>query len=195
MKQTFLLTRLDQLRALSDPLRLRLVEALVVRDASVAELAKAVRVPPTRLYHHIDLLLEAGLIEVVERVRRGGAEERRFRAAARSYSLDGSLLALGEGTDASTKGLLELGRSVLGGALAELGHGLESGRVDPGTKGKGLVLESRLLVLSPAGFERLAKELPAWIDAFAKRHRSSDGAPIRLALGAFPASSGEEEDD
>jgi len=186
VRQTFVLTRLDQLRALSDPLRLRLVEALVVRDASVAELAKVVRVPPTRLCHHVDLLLESGLIEVVERVRRGGAEERRFRAVGRTYTLDGSLLALGA-ADGASQGFLGLARSVLGGALEELQEAFDSGSVEPGEQGRGLVLENRVLLLTPAGYARLAKELPAWLDAFAKRYRSASGAPIRLALGAFPA--------
>jgi len=185
MRQTLVLTRLDQLRALGDPLRLRLIETLAQRDASVAELARAVRVPVTRLYHHVDLLLEAGLIEVVGRVRRRGAEQRRFRAVARSFTLDRGLLT--PTGDARATGEVEaLVRGVLGGALEELGGGLADGRIDPRVKGHGLVLEDHTLRLSAAGFARLAKELPAWLDGFAKRHRAAKGASFRVVLAVYP---------
>jgi DNA-binding transcriptional ArsR family regulator len=83
MQDHQVLARLDQVRALADPLRLRLVEALVANELPVAGMARAVGAPVTRLYHHVDLLLGAGVIEVTRLVRRRGAEERFYRATAR----------------------------------------------------------------------------------------------------------------
>src|SRR5690242_8942448 len=55
----------ETLRAIADPLRIAMLEAMLTRaeDAwSVKELAAVLGVPQTRLYHHIELLLERDLI-------------------------------------------------------------------------------------------------------------------------------------
>ena len=190
MRDRLILSRLDQVRALADPLRLRLVEALVAGERSVAELARAVRTPVTRLYHHIDLLLEAGLIEVTRRMPRRGAEERYYRAVAGEYRMDGSLLDMDSGRAGTAESLVRLSRSVLGGALEELSEGIREGRVVPGKRGKGVVLQEQHLTLSAEGFEALARELPAWFAAFAKAHGAPRGQRYRIAIAAFPSKTG-----
>src|SRR5262245_46354904 len=65
-----LVADVETLKALSDPLRLRIIERMVTRidePWTVKELAAELGVPPTRLYHHVDLLLERELIRPVER--------------------------------------------------------------------------------------------------------------------------------
>jgi len=54
---------------------------------SAAELAAELDVPVTRLYHHLNVLESAGMIEVVAVRRVGSAQERRYRAVARSFRL------------------------------------------------------------------------------------------------------------
>ena len=56
---------IESLRAISDPTRLRILETMVQRQDpawSVKELAAEIGVPQTRLYHHVELLLERDLI-------------------------------------------------------------------------------------------------------------------------------------
>jgi DNA-binding transcriptional ArsR family regulator len=187
MQDRLVLSRLDQIRALADPLRLRLVAALVPAERSVAGLARLVGAPATRLYHHVELLLAAGLIEERRRVPRRGVEERFYRASARRYTLDGSLLELSPGRDRSLDGLADLARSVLGGALESLTAGLREGRVVPTRRGTGMVLEDRVLRLGADGFAALARELPAWLDEFARRHGRPRGRGYQVAIAAFPA--------
>jgi DNA-binding transcriptional ArsR family regulator len=189
MKTKLVLTSLDQLRAFADPLRIRLIEELTANELPVAGLARALGVPVTRLYHHVDLLLQAGLIEVARQVRRRGIEERIFRAAARRYQLDGDLLGIGPGRAHSGESMLSLARSVLGGALDDLIEGINTGRVRPSMRGRGLLLEGRRVKLSADGFETLAQELPKWIESFLARHRTTGTGEweYRIALAAFPA--------
>ncbi|HET9014932.1 MAG TPA: winged helix-turn-helix domain-containing protein [Thermomicrobiaceae bacterium] len=69
-------------RALADPLRLRLLDALWLRSRSVKELARWVELPPDRLYYHLRQLERARLIEVVEyRKLPGGKVERVYGIA------------------------------------------------------------------------------------------------------------------
>ena len=183
----FTLSRLEQVRALADPLRLRLVDALVARELPVAGLAKALDAPATRLYHHVDLLHEAGLIEITRRVKRRGGEERYYRAVARHYRLDDSLLSFASADGRSTEELVGVARSVLGSALEELIEGLRTGRVAPGKPGQSMMLEDRHMRLTAEGRVARSKELSSWLDDFARRYGSPRGGAYRLALAAFPA--------
>ncbi|MGW2278595.1 ArsR/SmtB family transcription factor [Streptomyces sp. NPDC001770] len=53
-------------KALADPLRIRLLEALWQRPQSARELADGADLPADRLYYHLDRLERAGLIEIAE---------------------------------------------------------------------------------------------------------------------------------
>lgn len=53
-------------KALADPLRIRLLEALWEMPQSVRELAERAGTPADRLYYHLGQLERAGLIEVAE---------------------------------------------------------------------------------------------------------------------------------
>ncbi|QBD76463.1 ArsR family transcriptional regulator [Ktedonosporobacter rubrisoli] len=67
-------------RALADPLRIRLLEALWERPQSAKELAEWTGVPSDRLYYHLTQLEEAKLIEIAEYRRlSGGKVERIYR--------------------------------------------------------------------------------------------------------------------
>ena len=69
-------------RALADPLRIRLLEALWFSPRSVKELAEAVELPPDRLYYHLRQLEQAAVIEVTGyRPLPGGKVERLYRRA------------------------------------------------------------------------------------------------------------------
>lgn len=69
-------------RALADPLRLRLLEALWGRPQSAKELAQWANMPPDRIYYHLAQLEQAGLIEIAEyRSLPGGKVERVYRPA------------------------------------------------------------------------------------------------------------------
>ena len=88
----------------------------------------------------------------------------------------------------SVEDLIKLGRSVLGTALDQLIAEIREGAVRPGTAGKELMLQDRTLLLSPAGMAALAKELPVFLDEFAKRHKPARGRlQYRLVLAAFPS--------
>jgi DNA-binding transcriptional ArsR family regulator len=67
-------------RALGDPLRIRLFEALWQGPRSAKELSAEVGLPPDRLYYHLRQLQQAGIVEVAEyRPLPGGKVERVYR--------------------------------------------------------------------------------------------------------------------
>jgi DNA-binding transcriptional ArsR family regulator len=69
-------------RALGDPLRIRLFQALWHGPRTAKELSAAVGLPPDRLYYHLRQLQRAGIVEVGEyRPLPGGKVERVYRRA------------------------------------------------------------------------------------------------------------------
>src|SRR3954454_7526125 len=86
----------ETLRALGDPTRVRILETMVQRQDppwSVKELAAALGVPQTRLYHHVEQLLAHDLVRAVERRVVSGIIETRYRVTALSVQLDRRMFA------------------------------------------------------------------------------------------------------
>jgi len=79
------------LKALADPLRLRLGLLLLDEAHTVKELAAALDAPPTRLYYHVRILEQHGLIEVVDRRMVSGIEERRYQAVIDNWNIGDDL--------------------------------------------------------------------------------------------------------
>ena len=81
------LTRADQVRALAHPLRTTILGLLTERAASVAELAQAVGRPRGTVAHHVAVLHDAGLLQVVRTRRVRAVEERFYGRAARTVTI------------------------------------------------------------------------------------------------------------
>jgi DNA-binding transcriptional ArsR family regulator len=69
-------------KALSHPLRARILEQLERQTASPSDLAEQLAAPLGNVSYHVRILAEAGLIELVRTTRRRGATEHHYRAAA-----------------------------------------------------------------------------------------------------------------
>jgi DNA-binding transcriptional ArsR family regulator len=74
-----------QLRALADPLRGTILDLLLERAATVAELAGAVGRPKSTVAHHVNVLLEAGMLRVVRTRRVRAIDERYYGRTARVF--------------------------------------------------------------------------------------------------------------
>jgi DNA-binding transcriptional ArsR family regulator len=116
-----------QLRLVADPLREHIVQSLVDEAKTVAHLAAELGCAPTRLYHHVQRLLEAGLITIEREQPVRGVTEKFYRSAARVMRLDRKAFAAkgGEGLEAIVSYVLDQSR-------AELEAAARRGRIDPG---------------------------------------------------------------
>jgi DNA-binding transcriptional ArsR family regulator len=74
-----------QLRAIADPLRATILDLLLERAATVAELAGAVQRPKSTVAHHVNVLLEADMLRVVRTRRVRAIDERYYGRTARVF--------------------------------------------------------------------------------------------------------------
>lgn len=86
-----LIERVDELRVLADPTRLRIFEALREAPASARGLARRFGLKPTALYRDFARLEKAGLIELAEECKRRGVTERLYQPAAERLRVDRKL--------------------------------------------------------------------------------------------------------
>ncbi len=100
--ETFLIETPGQLKALAEPLRQSLLEQFCV-PATIKQAAGKLGVPVTRLYHHVDQLLGAGLIRVAREEKRRAVNERFFQTVARRFVVSPSAFG-GDGSRADERG-------------------------------------------------------------------------------------------
>jgi DNA-binding transcriptional ArsR family regulator len=108
------------LRAVADPLRLRMALLMIDEARTVKELAAELGVPATRLYYHVRILEENGLVEVTERRMVSGIEERRYRTIAERLNVSADV----EPSDIEASGVLA---ALLGAVRAEMEVALYDG--------------------------------------------------------------------
>ena len=78
-------TKPAELRAMADPLRSTILDLLLERAATVTELAAAVGRPKSTVAHHVNVLVDAGLLKVVRTRRVRAIEERFYGRTARAF--------------------------------------------------------------------------------------------------------------
>ena len=79
------ITAPTQLRAIANPLRNTLLDLLLERAATVAELAVAVGRPRGTVAYHVNVLVDAGLLRIVRTRRVRAVDERYYGRTARMF--------------------------------------------------------------------------------------------------------------
>ena len=118
----------ETLKALSDPVRLRILETMVTAADeawTVKRLAKALDTNPTKLYHHINILEEREFIRVAGTRVVSGIIETSYRIAQLSLRLDRALLS-GAGADVRSS-VHDVLAVVFDSVRDEIERGLSSG--------------------------------------------------------------------
>jgi DNA-binding transcriptional ArsR family regulator len=90
------LTRPSQVKAIGQPLRTTILGLLHERAATVSELAAALKRPKSTVAHHVKVLAEAGLVQVVRTRRVRAIEERFYGRTARMFYVSVERRAHGE---------------------------------------------------------------------------------------------------
>lgn len=140
-----------EMRALGSPLRLELFQRIAAGTDTATTLAAAMALPVTRLYHHLRLLTEAGLIEIAAETKKRGTIERSYRPANTGLQLDPIAVAGKDGTGGP-------GAAPVRAALRMAEAGLVAMASNPELSTYGL-LEQELVRLTPRTARRFRERL------------------------------------
>lgn len=146
MHDQYVIGSFEELKAVSDPLRSRILAVLSRGAMTTLQVARELGEKPTRLYHHVDILERAGLIRLVREQPKRGTVERYFEPVARVFVIDRDLLnasgeAPGPGEAGTTQALVD---GVLRQTMDELRQRISRG--DLPLHGPGRMRMARLLV-------------------------------------------------
>jgi DNA-binding transcriptional ArsR family regulator len=180
------ITDVEQLKVIGDPLRLRLIETMAEdpgRGWTAKELAEELGTKQTKLYHHLGLLEQHGFIRVGETRVVSGILEKRYQATAHGFHVDRALLT-GAGAENAVSVAID---AIFDKARTEILVGLRAGSInfdpeDPKRKRMGLWASHARL--SPASVKRVMRliEKLAEIDT----NQDPGGAEYGLIVGFYP---------
>jgi DNA-binding transcriptional ArsR family regulator len=174
----------ETLEMLADPTRVEMIERLF-DPASVTELAEAMEMPRTRLYHHVRLLEEAGMITVVQTRQRGAIPEKVYQATAKSYQPSDRLLAESPPRQVATV----MVDSLLPWTRADIIRSVAEGRVEFGKRvehRKRAILARHVVALSAERRHEFITELAGLLDRY--RDDDPDGEPVAATILVYPSS-------
>jgi DNA-binding transcriptional ArsR family regulator len=177
---------LETLKAIADPTRAAILE-LLAEPRSVTQLAAALEVPRTRLYHHIELLRSKGLIEQVAERRVGALTESLYAPTAEVFRPSARLL---RGRDAHRR-VEALTTLLFDTTKSDLGRSLASGELRLGeSEGVRRAGVGRSIAhLTPEQAAEFIAELDALVARFDEAHASAEDArPFALVWALYPSS-------
>lgn len=91
MADEYIISSLDQAKALFDELRLRMINGLGSEMMTTKQLAGKLVEKPTKLYHHMDVLEKNGLVRVVETRIKSGIVEKYYQVVAKRFRVAADL--------------------------------------------------------------------------------------------------------
>ena len=163
----------EAIKALADPLRLRLLTLLMgdhERSWTVKEIAAELEQSVTKLYHHVNVLEQVGLIRDVETRLVSGIVEHRYASGQRGLEFDDALYRSSDTRDASLANLSYMLDEVRDAVVSYL----SSETADP----ERVMIAKARLRLTPDEAEELRSSIDELVEQFrSKRPRQRSAGP------------------
>lgn len=88
MRDVYYYESIEQVQAIAEPTRWRILDLLVQRPMTGAQLARALGIPRTRAHYHLKVLEKVGLIELDAEQIHQGIVEKYYQAIAKQFRTD-----------------------------------------------------------------------------------------------------------
>lgn len=191
MKPIHTLTEIEQIKALADPLRLRILETLCSEGAmTTKQVAGLLGEKVTRLYHHVDILERVGIIRLVRTKQNRGTLEKYYEAVAKTFAVDKNLFGLATGDDVASGELGTVFTTALQTTMKEIRESLRRRRdVDI----EDLVLARVLVQATPEEIASMQKKLRKILKDAADAQPKEGAVKYGLTLAFYPIESADRK--
>ncbi len=180
--EVFTITKIETLKAVSTPFRQNLMRLMAESPRTVKDMARELEMPPSRLYYHINQLLEHGIIRVVKTQIVSGIVEKHYQLSARAFRVDRSLLA--PGSDLEKASLEAVLASTLDVTEKEIRRGVDAGVIDMRKKAPqpgATFIGHALITLSPEQYSDFLQRLFDLYLEFEKMSTAPTADEVQLA--------------
>jgi DNA-binding transcriptional ArsR family regulator len=174
--ETMNLPTLEAVRVISDSQRHRIYSQLITAEMTAGDLSAALGLSRTRLYYHLKLLLDHGLIRIVSERPVNGIAEKMYRACARNLRVDRNVLS----ANASETEIADAQAAIVDQIALDL---RARARRAPATNEDVLVTRT-FLRLSARRHAAMRKKLLAVLAEY-ERTPDDDGDDVELAMALF----------
>lgn len=89
---SLILTDLEAVKAIADPLRNQIIEVLSPEPLTVNQIAEKLGLAPSKLYYHVNMLEKHGFLKVVDTSVHGNIIEKHYWITAYDYDIEKDLL-------------------------------------------------------------------------------------------------------
>jgi predicted transcriptional regulator len=169
MKRTMIIQTPEQIKAISNPLRMQILEAFSHRPMTTKQMAAELGAPPTKLYHHVNMLEHAGLVTLVRTMKKRGTTEKYFKTAARRFTVDRGLFRSRSEFRSSVSGMKGMITRQLEQTIKEVQQSIEYRRKGKKQTRHHVIFSSARIRTSLSGIKVLNKE----ISKLLKKHEAT----------------------
>lgn len=92
MNQCFIVEEYEQLKALSDPFRIQILNLLIEGSYTGQQIAQQLEIPRAKIHYHLAEMEKNGFIQVVRTETKNGIVQKFYRSVARSFTPASHLL-------------------------------------------------------------------------------------------------------
>lgn len=93
MLESYEIENIEQLRAIADMLRVRIIDLLLKQPMTVTQIGDELDEAPAKIHYHVRELEKAGLVRLAETREKGGILEKYYQPIAREFTVGKSLLS------------------------------------------------------------------------------------------------------
>jgi len=93
MREHYEIETVEQMRAMADVLRLRIINILVEEPMTATQLGERLGLAPAKVHYHVKELEKVGLLEMVEERPKGVIMEKYYQTIARNIEMNNALIS------------------------------------------------------------------------------------------------------
>jgi Helix-turn-helix domain len=180
---------LETVRLISDATRMAILQAFAASDTplTVKRLGEILAIPATKLYYHVGLLEDRGLIRVVGTRLVSGIVEKSYQPAATSFEIDRSVF--GPTGGAADEIFERIAGTVFDGVRQEVADGVRTGSIvvgESGDRARRMNLSKTITRLSPERADELRSRIAALIAEFDAHDADPDAMDLAMFSVVYP---------
>ncbi len=188
-----MLRKLAQIKAIADPLRLKILHLLSEKSMTTKQVAEQLRENVNKLYHHVETLESVGLIKLTHTKQNRGTLEKYYKAIAKHFTLSPVLFEVRLDTDEDRASYTELTfSSALQSTLSELKDSLNKRLISPESQHP--FFQRLQIRTSKEKAEKLQAQFEAWISECEKSHQKDGEQLYGITATFYPIADSKKHD-
>jgi DNA-binding transcriptional ArsR family regulator len=193
MTDIYMLRELEQIKAIADPLRLKILHVLSEKSMTTKQVAEHLGENVNKLYHHVETLESVGLIKLTHTKPNRGTLEKYYKAIAKHFTLSPVLFEVRLDTDEAKSSTTELTfSSALQSTLSELKESLAKKLIKPANSHP--FFQRLHIRTSKEKAAKLQQEFEAWIADCEKANQKNGEQLYGITATFYPIAESKKSD-